>query len=215
VPLTRVREPGSSVVPASRPVPSAKEYGQPLSEVRVLVERFQGGDQHAFADLYRLYEPRVTAFVRSRVRDSHLAEDLTADVFTRVVTALPKLRLCGDDLGGWLITIAKNVITDHYRKLGTRPVLTLTPRAGMSLVDEVTAAGAPEETTVQRDQVLAAIRMLPQRQQAVVAHHLLMDRSVEETAAVLGFHESKVKHSLRKARQSLAAALRLEEVAVA
>ena len=91
----------------------------------------------------------------------------------------------------------------------------LMPRAGMSLADEVTAAGAPEETTVQRDQVLAAIRMLPQRQQAVVAHHLLMDRSVEETAAVLGFHESKVKHSLRKARRSLAAALRPEEVAVA
>lgn len=201
------------VIPDPRPVPSAKEYGRSLSQVRVLVERFQGGDQHAFTDLYRLYQPRVNAFVLSRVRDPHLAEDLTADVFTRVVIALPKLRLCGDDLGGWMTTIAKNVIADHYRKLGTHPVLKLTPRAGVSLIDEVTAAGTPEETTVQRDQVLAAIRKLPEKQRAVVAHHLLMDRSVEETAAVLGFHESKVKHTLVKARRSLAAALRPAGVA--
>lgn len=203
----------SDGVPA--PAPSAMEYGHQLSEVRVLVERFQAGDQHAFADLYRLYQPRVYGFLLSRVRDPHLAEDLTADTFAKVVVALPNLRLCGDDLGGWMTTVAKSVTADHFRQVSARPVLALTPRAGMSLVDEVNAEAAPEETAVWRDEVLAAIRTLPERQRAVVVHRLLMDRSVEETAAVLGFHTSMVKHSLRKARRFLAAALRPVEVAAA
>ena len=195
------------------PVPSATQYGGPLSEDRVLVERFQAGDPEAFAELYRLHHPRVIRFVMQQVRNRHLAEDLAAETFTRALAALPQLNYCGRGLDGWLITIARNLVTDHFRFTRTRPV-SPAPWPVMDRIDERTAEAAPEATAVGRTWLFAAIAQLEPRLREVVVLRILLDRSVEQTAAELDCHKSKVKHSLRRALRQLAALLPTE-VAVA
>lgn len=208
-----IEVPPNSVKDPVTPVPSATKYGKPLSEDRVLVERFQAGDPEAFAELYRLHYPRVIGFVVQRVHDQHLAEDLAADTFARALTALPQLNFSGSGLDGWLITIARNLVTDHFRFTRTRPV-SPAPWPVIDRVDEHTAEAAPEATAVSRAWLFTAIAQLEPRLREVVVRRILLDRSVQQTAAELGCHESKVKHGLRRALRQLALLLPAE-VAVA
>lgn len=205
--------PSTSVKDAATPVPSAIKYGGPLSGDRVLVERFQAGDSEAFAELYRLHHPRVLGFVRQQVTDRHLAEDLTAEAFTRALAALPQLNYCGRGLDGWLITIARNLVIDHFRFSRTRPVAPA-PRAGQGLADECNAEATPEDTVVSRTWLATAIGQLEPRLREIVVRRILLDRSVQQTAAELNCHESMVKHGLRRALRLLAVLLPAE-VAVA
>jgi RNA polymerase sigma-70 factor (ECF subfamily) len=60
-------------------------------------------------------------YIRRRVADEHLAEDLLQEVFLRIHRHLPELR-APERLAAWVYRIARNVVRDHYRKFGARPV---------------------------------------------------------------------------------------------
>ena len=67
-----------------------------------------------FAQRYLEYLPRVLNYVRLRVSDEPLAQDLTALTFERALSKLGTLRDDGA-FGGWLFRIARNVIGSYYR----------------------------------------------------------------------------------------------------
>jgi RNA polymerase sigma-70 factor (ECF subfamily) len=67
------------------------------------------------ARLYRELFPAVYGFVRFRVGDAHLAEDLTATVFERALAKLASVRE-PDRVRAWLFTVARNVVTDERRR---------------------------------------------------------------------------------------------------
>jgi RNA polymerase sigma-70 factor, ECF subfamily len=202
VPFTSVKEPGSPVSPRT-------QYEEHLPEDHVLIERFQAGDQDAFGDLYRRHHRRVLACVASQVRDHHLAEDLTTEVFIRAFNALPALPNLGRPLDAWLTTIARNLVVDHFRCLQTRMA---TPMASPAL--PIADEQNPESLVIDHFQVLAAMADLAPEVREVVVRRVLLDHSVAQTAADLGLHKSKVKHHLRRARQRLGTAF-VQEVAVA
>lgn len=83
----------------------------------VLVAR---GDATAFAELYRRHHPAVHAFVYRRVRHRELAEDLTADTFVRALAHLGTVQNVGRPYPAWLLTIAGNLIRDHWKRAATR-----------------------------------------------------------------------------------------------
>jgi RNA polymerase sigma factor (sigma-70 family) len=198
VPPTSVKEPAPPVFPAT-------QYVERLSEDRVLLQRFHAGDQDAFADLYRRYHPRVLAVLRRELRDPHLAEDLAAETFTRALAALPGLRYTGRDLDSWLFRIARNLMADHFRRCETRR---MTPVAQPEHEQHVADARGPEATAVDRTDLLDALRQLEPRHRAVVVHRVLLDLSIQDTAAALGWHISMVKHQLSRALLLLARLLR-------
>jgi hypothetical protein len=57
-----------------------------------LIERGQRGDRDAIAELYELYVERIFRFVSYRVDNTGDAEDLTAEVFVKMVEGLPGYR---------------------------------------------------------------------------------------------------------------------------
>ena len=88
-----------------------------LQRDRVLVERFQEGDDTAFETLYRRYFARLQRFCLKRVGDPHEAEEIAQEAFTRAYRALP-------DLTGerrfypWMTVIAGRLCVDHHRRRG-------------------------------------------------------------------------------------------------
>ncbi|NIR03623.1 MAG: sigma-70 family RNA polymerase sigma factor, partial [Gemmatimonadales bacterium] len=66
-------------------------------------------------ELYDRYAPRVYAYVYRRVSDAQLAEDLTGDVFLRVLQAVKSERYWQTSFQAWLYRIAHNLVVDHYR----------------------------------------------------------------------------------------------------
>lgn len=77
-------------------------------------------DSEAFADLYRAHRGAVYAYVLRRVRQHELAEDLTADVFVRALGHLDRVQDTGHAFAAWLLTIARNIVFDHWKRQSTQ-----------------------------------------------------------------------------------------------
>ncbi len=80
-----------------------------------LVKAAQAGDADAFGELFRIYHVQVFRFVNARVADTHTAEDLTADTFMKAWQSIGTVTDRGHDVVAWLLTIARNRVTDHHR----------------------------------------------------------------------------------------------------
>jgi RNA polymerase sigma factor (sigma-70 family) len=89
-------------------------------EVQELVARAREGDAEAFAGLYDRYVDTVYAYVARRVGKRELAEDLTADCFLRALQTIERLTWRGVDIGAWLMPVARNRVTDHFKSARAR-----------------------------------------------------------------------------------------------
>jgi RNA polymerase sigma-70 factor (ECF subfamily) len=176
-----------------------------LIDVRTLMERAQAGDPLAFRQLHDRYAAPVRRFVASRVPDS-LADDLTNETFLRAWRALTGFRWQDRDPLAWLLTIARNLIADHWSLLRNRlevpsddvtPVLhSSAPGADDVVLDRAAAAGLRE-----------AVSKLPPAQRRCVELRFLAELSVRETALAMGRQDTAVRALQHRALRSLAASI--------
>ena len=131
--------------------------------------------------LYDLHAPRVYAYIYRRVGDVHLAEDLTGDVFVRVIRAIQSERFWHTSFQAWLYRIAHNLVVDHYRRQ--------MPVAELALDERLAATGDDPVTTVDsqlsRQRLQEAIAHLTPDQQQVLALRFGEEMTARETAEVL------------------------------
>ena len=81
-----------------------------------IIQRAQNGESKAVGELYMQYHEQIFRYVWSKVGDAHLAEDLTGEVFMRMVSRISTYRPTGVPFQAWLYRIARNLIIDHIRK---------------------------------------------------------------------------------------------------
>ena len=89
-----------------------------------LVDLARSGDVDAFGLLYDHYQGSVYRFLFYRTRSTQLAEDLTSETFFRALRSMNNFRWQGKDFGAWLMTIARNLCTDHFKAGRTRLEIT-------------------------------------------------------------------------------------------
>jgi RNA polymerase sigma-70 factor (ECF subfamily) len=98
-------------------------------QIRQLLPRCQRAEAGAFEQLYDLYADRIYRYLLARTGDADCASDLSTEVFLRVLEHIPHFRLSSDrpaaSFSAWLYRIAANLITDHHRQQGRRPVIPL------------------------------------------------------------------------------------------
>jgi RNA polymerase sigma-70 factor (ECF subfamily) len=85
------------------------------------VKRAAAGDNDALQYLYSRYSGNVYRYVRSLVRDSHEAEDVTQQVFLKLMTVLPQYEEAKAPFSGWILRVARNLAIDQLRR--RQPVL--------------------------------------------------------------------------------------------
>ncbi len=73
-----------------------------------------------FDRIYAEYHGKVLSYVKARIPNHHDAEDVTADIFVKVMSALDKYDSEKASLSTWIYTIAANAIRDHLRKATIR-----------------------------------------------------------------------------------------------
>src|SRR5215203_4102208 len=83
--------------------------------VDMAVNRAKEGDAEALRFLYVRYADNVYGYVTSIVRDEHEAEDLTQQVFTKLITVLPRYEQREVPFSAWILRVARNVAVDHLR----------------------------------------------------------------------------------------------------
>ncbi|MGC9523500.1 MAG: sigma-70 family RNA polymerase sigma factor [Anaerolineae bacterium] len=130
-----------------------------------LIEAAKAGDREAFAELYERFQPKIYRYIRLRVDNIATAEDLTSEVFVRVVDSIDHFRYQGRPILAWLYTIARNLLTDHYRRAGRTeqvplndflPAETRDPsqRAHYALLEEELVGALRELTEDQRNVIV-------------------------------------------------------------
>ncbi|HYO40023.1 MAG TPA: sigma-70 family RNA polymerase sigma factor [Nocardioidaceae bacterium] len=193
----RTAQPGTAGQPWSSDPDSAE-----ADRLIALVDLARGGDPEAFGQLYDHYHPSVYRFVYYRVGAVALAEDLTADTFYRALRSMSTFRWQGKDFGAWLMTIARNVTTDHF-KSGRARLEHLTE--DMSEHDESTEG--PERSvlaSLTNQALLGALTELPHEQRECLIMRFLQGLSIAETALVIGRSEGAVKQLQLRAVRNLA-----------
>lgn len=164
-----------------------------------LIRDAQAGNRSAFASLYDAYLDRVYRYVYFRTHHKETAEDLTATVF---VKALEKLSSFDPEKAGfttWLYTIARNALTDHYRRRK--------PDTDIEDVWDTLASGEdiPADTDVRArlTQVQDLMKDLPAAQREIVLLRVWDELSYAEIAEVTGKSEAASKMAFSRAVATL------------
>lgn len=165
------------------------------AEVWALVERAQAGETEAFGLIYDRYVVMVFKFIHFRVGNRQLAEDLTADTFLRALRRIGSVTWQGRDLGAWLVTIARNLVADHFKSGRYRLEIT-TGDALEAEQEDRGPEGTPETAVVDHITnvtLLRAVKQLSPEQQECIVLRFLHGFSVAETARAMGKNEGAIK----------------------
>ncbi|MCW2544113.1 MAG: putative polymerase ECF-subfamily sigma factor, partial [Frankiales bacterium] len=160
-----------------------------------LVQRAQTGDAEAFGELYDRYVDQVYRYVAYRVPSSQLAEDLTSETFLRALRRISSFTWQGRDVGAWFVTIARNLIADHYKSGRYRLEMTAEDVSTVSGAAQPVASGPEGEVLegMQNRVLLEAVKQLNAEQQECIVLRFLQGMSVTETAQIMGKNDGAIK----------------------
>ena len=166
---------------------------------QILLSRARALDQAALGEIHQRYYTAIYRYVTFRVPSSAVAEDLTSEVFTRLLSAIREKSAPQNSLRGWLYRVASNVIADYFRQQARNKEIELSeslPSTGTT----------PEELTdlsLTNEALRTAIGELTSEQQAVLQLRYGGNMRFREVAEQLGKSENAVKQLQLRALASL------------
>ncbi len=161
-------------------------------ELAAAVAQAKVGDREAVRYLYLRFSPNVYGYARSIVCDEHEAEDVTQQVFARLITSLARYEDRGVPFSAWLLRITHNMAIDHMRRR-------------LTLCDETAVA---EESAEDRSHELAgalreALVELPETQRQVLVMRHVGGYSPGEIGAALDRSEDSIHGLHHRGRRAL------------
>lgn len=168
-------------------------------DIEHVIRQAQRGDREAVATLYRIHVRRIYRYIATRVPSEKDAEDLTAEVFVRMVEALPGYQILGAPFEAWLYRIAASRVADFYRS----SVKHRSEDLPETLSDDALSF---EETLAEEqdiDLLRRALRQLPDEHQTILILRFVERKSHEEVAMLLGRSVTAVKSAQHRALSRL------------
>jgi len=173
----------------------------------LLISRAQQGDADAVASLYHRYVQAVTRYIAYRVSDDIVVEDLTAEVFLRMVEGLPHYHVTGAPFEAWLYRIAAARVADYYRERYRYP--------DEALSDGLRDGHSSLELGVQQreelEELRAALSQLSHEQQTILILRFVERKSHEEVALILNKSVDAIATAQHRALKRLAELLGTEK----
>lgn len=164
-----------------------------------LISRAQSGEVEAFGELYKRYLDTIYRYIRVRVSEDLIAEDLTEIVFLRSYERLEGYKERGLPFSAFLYRVARNLLVDHYRQ-----------QQGDALLEDVDRIGisepAPEDRVITSEsiqEVQEALTSLPADYQEIIRLRVVLDLPTATAAAWIGRSEGAVRVLLHRALKAL------------
>jgi RNA polymerase sigma-70 factor, ECF subfamily len=158
-------------------------------EDRLLAQARSGNDQ-AIQQIYEVYFSPIYNFIRLRVEDRAVAEDLASEVFIRLVTACRGRNAPHHSLRGWLFKVARNLVHDHYgkaRKITTEALEEWMPD------DDQPELEVQFIRSLDIQRARQALQQLSGEQQEVLLLRFGQSLSLQETADIMGKQIGAIK----------------------
>jgi RNA polymerase sigma-70 factor (ECF subfamily) len=175
--------------------------GRPPNDI-ALAERARNGDERAFEDLMRTYQPLAFRTAYLLTGSAADAEDAVQTAFVKAWRSLPRFRP-GAPFKPWLLRIVTNEAHNRRRSERRRVELRLRATAAHPSED---AAPSPEGAALgreRRDALLNAVETLDERDRDVLTCRYFLELTEEETAQVLGLRRGTVKSRTSRALERL------------
>lgn len=170
------------------------ESPQATREVRLAIARAKEGDRDALRLLYIRYSDNVYGYVRSIVRDDREAEDLTQQVFMKLMTVIVKYEDHGVPFSGWLLRLARNATLDHMRRRRPTPI---------EAIPDSDAHTYDDDARERARDLHAALATLPEEQRNVMIMRHVVGLTPPEIAARMGRTESSIHGLQHRGRRAL------------
>ncbi|MFF6913322.1 sigma-70 family RNA polymerase sigma factor [Streptomyces sp. NPDC012466] len=177
-----------------------------------LIDRMRSGDDTAYEELYRRHAQAVRRYARTCCRDAHTADDLTAEVFARMLQAVRGGAGPTHAVRAYLLTSVRRVAASWTRSARREQlvddfaVFAAQSARGSDVPDDDTLElGADVRAMHAAEQSLAmrAFRSLPERWQAVLWHTEIEDESPSEVATLFGLDANGTRVLASRAREGL------------
>ena len=143
-----------------------------------------------FAAIYEEHMAYVFRYISYRVGSRTEAEDLTSVVFEKALAAFGRYDRRKSAPQTWLLTIARNTVTDHLRKSSKRKTMPLDDVIGAESADP-----SPPEETERREEyqrLQLCLATLPQREQEIISLKFGGELNNRQIASVVGLSENNV-----------------------
>ncbi|MBB6081936.1 sigma-70 family RNA polymerase sigma factor [Streptomyces paradoxus] len=183
----------------------------PLSDSD-LIDRMRSGDDTAYEELYRRHAQAVRRYARTCCRDAHTADDLTAEVFARMLQAVRGGAGPTHAVRAYLLTSVRRVAASWTRSARREQLVddfavfaAQSARGPDVSTDDPRELGADVRAMHQAEQSMAmrAFRSLPERWQAVLWHTEIEDESPSEVATLFGLDANGTRVLASRAREGL------------
>ena len=166
-----------------------------------LVRRAIRGDEEAIGRLYDRYVDTIYKYALYRTGDSATAEDITADVFLRVIEGLSQYDERGVPFAAWLYRIAHARVVDHWRRADRRPTVQLDHPLVRNVLHEDTEF---DRDILQHGALTQALQLLTEEQQEVIALKFMQGLANEEIAQIMGKTVGAIKALQHRGLEALA-----------
>ncbi|TET97232.1 MAG: sigma-70 family RNA polymerase sigma factor [Anaerolineales bacterium] len=171
---------------------------QALDDAR-LIERAKQGEVEAFGCLYERYLESIYRYIRTRVAEDRIAEDLTETVFLRSFESLSRYKEKGLRFSAFLYQVARNLLVDHYRQEEEE--------LPIESADQISVSPSRmDDTIVHQDQVdslRVGLEALPEEYREIIRLRVLLELSTKECAQWIGRSEGVVRVRLHRAMKAL------------
>lgn len=167
-----------------------------------LVKKLKQNKKH-FELVYKQYYRMIVNYFKKRVNNASISEDLASEVFEKAMNAIDDFKWQGVSLSVWLFRIARNRLTDYYRKVGkVGKDMSLTEIENLFEDEEVSISDEVEQE--ENDRVLFdALREFKEDEQYLIYYKFFEDLSNKEIAQIVKISESNVGTKLYRIRKKL------------
>ena len=171
-----------------------------MQDELALLARARKLDQDALALIHDTYYTPIFRYVAFRVGDRDTAEDLTSEVFTRLLSALRERTAPQNTLRGWLYGVAARVVSDYHRKHYRASEVDLDE----GLISHDNGPAEAVEQMLTHEELKQAMRQLTEEQQHVLSLRFGYEMPIQEVARALGKSEGAIKQLQARAIAALA-----------
>ncbi|MGE5602179.1 MAG: RNA polymerase sigma factor [Nitrososphaerales archaeon] len=174
-------------------------------QVLAIIPACQEGEAGAVTRLYDLYADRIYHYGLARTGAPRAAEDLTGEVFLKVVKHVQRFKLDASrpasSVSAWLYRIAANLVIDYHRSIRRRPQVDLDEDVSMSLQSPDPCEEVERQEALRR--LSGALEQLTEEQRLVVISKFGEGLSNAQTAAWLGKTEGAIEGLQHRALRTL------------
>ena len=157
--------------------------------------------QEEFTEIFELYYKRIYNYTYYRVNSQEMAEDLTSNIFEKIMKKINTYKNEKAKFEVWMFTIARNTINDHFRKQKKYKFISID-----SILDLVSKDRGPEELIINKEQnnkLVNALNILDSKERNIIAYKFGADLKNIEIAKILNISESNVGVKLHRIMKRL------------